>query len=144
LCDLGEILMTGLQVDGTSRHHAGDKDLSLMCMLGTFSHHTVANEASCIKIEDDNIALDRACLLGCGVVTGWGSAVYAAEVGPGDTVVVVGVGGIGANAIQGARLAGAKRIIAIDPVESKRTRAATFGATDTAASLAERAVSGLF
>jgi S-(hydroxymethyl)glutathione dehydrogenase/alcohol dehydrogenase len=129
--------MTGMQVDGTSRHHAGGKDLSLMCMLGTFSHDTVVNEASCIKIEDDKIALERACLLGCGVVTGWGSAVYAAEVGPGDTVVVVGVGGIGANAIQGARLAGAKRIIAIDPVESKRTRAATFGATDTAASLAE-------
>jgi Zn-dependent alcohol dehydrogenase len=107
-----------------------------MCILGTFAHHTVVNEASCIKIDKD-VPLDRACLLGCGVITGWGSAVYAAEVKPGDTVAVVGVGGIGANAIQGARLAGAKRIIAIDPIEFKREKALEFGATHTAASLAE-------
>ena len=107
-----------------------------MCLLGTFAHHTVVNEASCIKIDDD-IPLDRACLLGCGVVTGWGSAVYAAEVGPGDTVAVVGVGGIGANAIQGAKLAGAKRIVAIDPLENKREKAMEFGATHTAASMEE-------
>ena len=107
-----------------------------MCILGTFAHHTVVNEASCIKIEND-VPLDRACLLGCGVVTGWGSSVYAAEVGPGDIVAVVGVGGIGANAIQGAKLAGAKQIWAIDPIESKRERAMEFGATHTAASMAE-------
>ena len=107
-----------------------------MCLLGTFAHHTVVNEASCIKIETD-LPLDKACLLGCGVVTGWGSAVYAAEVQPGDTVAVVGIGGIGANAIQGAKLAGAKRIVAIDPLESKRERAMEFGATHTAASLEE-------
>ena len=94
------------------------------------------NEASCIKIEKD-VPLEKACLLGCGVVTGWGSAVYAADIAPGDTVAVVGVGGIGANAIQGARLAGAKRIIAIDPVEFKREKAMEFGATHTAASMAE-------
>ena len=107
-----------------------------MCLLGTFSHHTVVNEASCIKIDDD-IPLDRACLLGCGVVTGWGSSVYAAEVGPGDNVVVVGIGGIGANAIQGAKLAGAKRIFAIDPLENKREKAMEFGATHTSASMEE-------
>jgi S-(hydroxymethyl)glutathione dehydrogenase/alcohol dehydrogenase len=107
-----------------------------MCLLGTFGHHTVVNEASCIKIDDD-IPLDRACLLGCGVVTGWGSSVYAAEVGPGDNVVVVGVGGIGANAIQGAKLAGAKRIFAIDPLENKREKAMEFGATHTSASMEE-------
>ena len=135
LCDLGAAMGTGRQItDGTARHHAQDKDLGLMCLLGTFAHHTVVNEASCIKIDDD-VPLDRACLLGCGVVTGWGSAVYAAEVQTGDTVVVVGVGGIGANAIQGAKLAGAKRIIAIDPLENKRERAMDFGATHTAASL---------
>ncbi|MEZ5251278.1 MAG: zinc-binding dehydrogenase [Ilumatobacteraceae bacterium] len=105
-------------------------------MLGTFAHHTVVNEASCIKIDKD-VPLDRACLLGCGVVTGWGSAVYAAEVSPGDTVAVVGVGGIGANAIQGAKLAGAKRVIAIDPVEFKREKAMEFGATHTFSSLEE-------
>jgi S-(hydroxymethyl)glutathione dehydrogenase/alcohol dehydrogenase len=128
---------TGRQItDGTARHHAKDTDLGLMCLLGTFAHHTVVNEASCIKIDDD-VPLDRACLLGCGVVTGWGSAVYAAEVQTGDTVAVVGIGGIGANAIQGAKLAGAKRIIAIDPLENKRERAMDFGATHTAASLEE-------
>ncbi len=136
LCDLGALLGLGRQVDGTSRHHAKGQDLGLMCMLGTFAHHTVVNEASCIKIDKD-VPLDRACLLGCGVVTGWGSAVYAAEVKPGDTVAVVGVGGIGANAIQGAKLAGAKRVIAIDPVEFKREKAMEFGATHTFASLEE-------
>ncbi len=137
LCDLGALMGLGLQItDGTSRHHARGADLGLMCMLGTFAHHTVVNEASCIKIDND-VPLDRACLLGCGVVTGWGSAVYAAEVKAGDTVAVVGAGGIGSNAIQGARLAGAKRIIAIDPVEFKREKAMEFGATHTAASMAE-------
>ncbi len=137
LCDMGALLGLGMQItDGTSRHHAKGTDLGLMCILGTFAHHTVVNEASCIKIDDD-VPLDRACLLGCGVVTGWGSSVYAAEVKPGDTVAVVGAGGIGSNAIQGARLAGAKRIIAIDPVEYKREKAMEFGATHTASSMAE-------
>jgi len=137
LCDMGALLGLGVQIaDGTSRHHAKGEDLKLMCLLGTFAHHTVVNEASCIKIDND-VPLDRACLLGCGVVTGWGSSVYAAQVSPGDTVAVVGAGGIGSNAIQGARLAGAKRIIAIDPVEFKREKAMEFGATHTAASMAE-------
>jgi S-(hydroxymethyl)glutathione dehydrogenase/alcohol dehydrogenase len=137
LCDLGAGMAAGKQAaDGTSRHHAQGKDLGLMCLLGTFSHHTVVNEASCIKLDMD-VPLDRACLLGCGVVTGWGSSVYAAEVGPGDVVAVVGVGGIGANAIQGARLAGARQIWAIDPLENKREKAMEFGATHTAASLEE-------
>jgi S-(hydroxymethyl)glutathione dehydrogenase/alcohol dehydrogenase len=138
LCDLGMYLNVGLQIaDQTARHHAANgHDLRLMCLIGTFSHHTVVNEASCIKIDDD-VPLDRACLLGCGVVTGWGSSVYAAEVQPGENVVVVGVGGIGANAIQGARLAGAARIFAIDPLENKREKAMEFGATHTAASMEE-------
>jgi NDMA-dependent alcohol dehydrogenase len=137
LCDLGALMGLGRQVtDGGARHHGQGKDLGLMCLLGTFAHHTVVNEASCIKIDKD-IPLDRACLLGCGVVTGWGSAVYAAETAPGDVVAVVGVGGIGANAIQGAKLAGAKQIWAIDPLENKREKAMEFGATHTAASLEE-------
>jgi NDMA-dependent alcohol dehydrogenase len=137
LCDLGALMGVGKQIaDGTSRHHAKGVDLGLMCLLGTFAHHTVVNEASCIKIEKD-VPLDKACLLGCGVVTGWGSSVYAAEVTPGDVVAVVGVGGIGANAIQGARLAGAKQIWAIDPIEFKREKAMEFGATHTAASMEE-------
>ncbi|MGE0304235.1 MAG: NDMA-dependent alcohol dehydrogenase [Acidimicrobiia bacterium] len=137
LCDLGASMGSGMQIsDGTARHHVGGQDLGLLCLLGTFAHHTVVNEASCIKIEND-VPLDRACLLGCGVVTGWGSSVYAAEVEPGETVVVVGVGGIGSNAVQGARLAGARHIIAIDPVEFKREKAMQFGATHTFSSMEE-------
>lgn len=137
LCDLGATLGTGRQIsDGGARHHAQGQDLGLMCLLGTFAEHTVVNEASVIKIDND-YDLTRACLVGCGVTTGWGSAVYAAETQPGDTVVVVGVGGIGANAIQGAKLAGAKRIVAIDPVEFKREKAMEFGATHTFSSVDE-------
>jgi S-(hydroxymethyl)glutathione dehydrogenase/alcohol dehydrogenase len=138
LCDMGAVTATGMQLgDGTSRHHAQGQDLRLAIgALGTFAHHTVVNEASCIKIDRD-IPLDRACLMGCGVVTGWGSAVYAAGVEPGDTVAVVGVGGIGANAVQGAKLAGARVIAAIDPIEFKREKAMEFGATHTHASIEE-------
>ena len=77
-----------------------------MCMLGTFSTHTVVNENSVVKIDED-IPLDKAALVGCGVTTGFGTAVYGAKVGAGDTVVVMGIGGVGANAVQGARVAGA-------------------------------------
>jgi S-(hydroxymethyl)glutathione dehydrogenase/alcohol dehydrogenase len=137
LCDIGGVMITtGLQHDGTSRHHARGQDLRTFAVLGTFAHHTVVSEISCVKI-DPGISLDRACLLGCGVVTGWGSSVYAAEIGPGDVVAVVGVGGLGTAAVQGARLAGAKQIWAIDPVEFKREKAMEFGATHTAASLEE-------
>lgn len=136
LCDMGALIAFGRQADGTSRHHAGGDDLNLMCLLGTFAHHTVVNEASCIKI-DPSYSLRTACLVGCGAVTGWGSAVYAAEVGPGDTVIVVGVGGIGGSAIQGARLAGAETIIAIDSLESKWQKAKEFGAQHTFASMEE-------
>ncbi len=132
LCDLGSKIMQGGSLyDGSYRFHAQGKDIGTMCMLGTFAEHTVVNEASCVKIEKD-IPLDKACLVGCGVTTGWGSAVYAAEIGPGDTVVVVGIGGIGMSAVQGARLAGARHIVAVDPVEFKREQAQEFGATHTA------------
>lgn len=139
LCDMGSLTATGMQIsDGTARHHTPTgQDLALgIGSLGTFAHHTVVHEASCIKIEKD-LPLDKACLLGCGVVTGWGSAVYAAEVRPGDTVAVVGCGGIGSNAIQGAKLAGARVVAAIDPVEFKREKAMEFGATHTHASIDE-------
>jgi len=138
LCDLGMYQAEGRQIsDHTARHHSADgTDLGLMCLLGTFAEHTVVNEASCIKVDAD-VPLDKVCLLGCGVVTGWGSAVYAAEVKPGDDVVVIGIGGIGINAVQGAKLAGAHRIFAIDPVDFKREQALKFGATHTASSIDE-------
>ena len=127
LCDTNGI--SGYQLDGTSRHHARGQDLRLAIGgLGTFAHHCVVNEASLVKINKE-WPLDRACLLGCGVVTGWGSAVYAAQGAPGDTVAVVGIGGIGASAVQGAKLAGARVVCAIDPIEFKREKAMECGAT---------------
>lgn len=105
-----------------------------MCCLGTFARHGVVNEMSCVKVGDD-IPLDVACLVGCGVTTGWGSSVYAADIQPGDKVAVIGIGGIGAAALQGARLAGADMIFAIDPVELKRELAPRFGATHTFSSV---------
>jgi S-(hydroxymethyl)glutathione dehydrogenase/alcohol dehydrogenase len=138
LCESATTFTTGMQLgDGTSRHHTIDGlDLGLMCLLGTFAEHTVVNEVSCIKL-DPGWPLDKACLLGCGVVTGWGSAVYTADVQPGEYVAVIGIGGIGANAVQGARMAGARVITAIDPVEFKRDIAREFGATHVAASMDE-------
>ena len=136
LCDLGALIGYGRQTDGTSRHHAGDRDLQLMCLVGVFADYTVVNEASCIKIDPD-LSLRSACLAGCGAVTGWGSAVYAADVRAGETVVVVGVGGIGASAVQGARLAGAQAVVAVDPVAFKRERAVGFGAHVAFASMEE-------
>ncbi|MGI8491353.1 MAG: NDMA-dependent alcohol dehydrogenase [Acidimicrobiales bacterium] len=136
LCDVGAALMVGYQLDGTTRHHARGKDLSTMTCLGTFAKHTVVNVASCVKIPD-TIPLDRACLVGCGVTTGYGSAVYAAEVGPGQSVAVIGAGGLGMNAIQASRLVGAERIFAIDPVAFKRDKALEFGADLAYASIEE-------
>ncbi|WP_024795277.1 NDMA-dependent alcohol dehydrogenase [Tomitella biformata] len=137
LCDLGAKIYSGRQIfDDTARHHVGDQELALACGIGSFAHHTVVHEASCIKI-DPATPLDRACLLGCGFITGWGSAVYTAHIKPGETVVVAGIGGIGAAAVQGARLAGARTITAIDPVEFKREEALRLGATHVAASWEE-------
>jgi S-(hydroxymethyl)glutathione dehydrogenase/alcohol dehydrogenase len=136
LCDLGRFLYDNSLPDGTYRYHEGSSDFGQMCLLGTFSQYAVLSEASVVKIEDD-IPLELACLVGCGVPTGFGSSVKAGEVKPGDTTVVYGVGGVGANALQGAAIAGARYVIAVDPVEFKRTSAATFGATHAVATLDE-------
>jgi Zn-dependent alcohol dehydrogenase len=109
-----------------------------MCLVGSFAEHTVVNEASCIKLPPE-VPLDLACLLGCGVVTGWGSVVYASGIRPGDDVVIAGIGGIGINAVQGAVSAGARRIFAIDPLPFKRQQALAFGATHVAADFEEAA-----
>ena len=140
LCDLGAFLLAGRQVtDFTARHHAADgTDLGVMCCVGSFEPYTVVSEASCVTIEN-HIPLDKAALVGCGVTTGWGSAVNAADVRAGETVVVIGLGGIGMNAVQGARMAGAEKIIGIDPIENKREWSSTFGTTHTAASVEDAA-----
>ena len=134
LCELGMYMREGRQVsDHTARHHARGQDLGLMCLLGTFAEHTVVSQASCVKIEDD-LPLDLACLLGCGVVTGWGAVAYAGEARAGDVVVVIGAGGVGINAVQGAVAVGAEYVVAVDPVAFKREKAMEFGATHAVAS----------
>jgi NDMA-dependent alcohol dehydrogenase len=138
LCDLGAHLMTPGLLDGTYRVHARGQGVSQLLLLGAFSEYTVVPTASVVRV-DDSVPLDKAALLGCGVTTGYGSVVRTGETQPGDTVVVMGIGGVGINAVQGARIAGAQHIIAIDPVETKLTRAREFGATHVAPS-AEQAV----
>jgi NDMA-dependent alcohol dehydrogenase len=139
LCDLGAFLINGPQLDGTYRFHGRGQGLGQMCLLGTFSEYTVVPAASVVKV-DDGTALDKAALVGCGVTTGYGSAVRTAEVRAGETVIVMGIGGIGINAVQGARIAGARNIVAIDPVAFKREKALEFGATHTASTIGEAAL----
>ena len=136
LCDAGKNASTGEFPDGTFRFHLDGEDLGGMCVLGTFSQHLVVSEFSCIPIPDD-ISFDIAALVGCGVPTGWGSAVHAAGVRAGETVVVYGAGGVGSNAVQGARYAGAKYVIAVDPLENKREKAMELGATHAFATVEE-------
>src|SRR6478672_3850049 len=136
LCDLGAMIMAGTQLDGTYRRRARGQNIGVMALVGTFSQYGTVSEASIVKIDED-LPLSRACLLGCGVTTGWGSAVNTADVSPGDTVVVIGCGGIGSGAIQGARLAGAEKIVVVDPVAAKREKAFEFGATHFVTSMPE-------
>ncbi|HXW38275.1 MAG TPA: zinc-binding dehydrogenase, partial [Acidimicrobiales bacterium] len=98
--------------------------------LSSFAELMLVHENAVVKIVDD-IPLDRAALIGCGVMTGVGAVIHTAAVKPGESVVVIGCGGIGLNCIQGARLAGAGRIIAVDRVPMKLELAKQFGATDT-------------
>lgn len=128
LCDAGLNAAVGCLADGTFRFHADGQDFGGMCVLGTFAQHAVVSETSCVAIDDD-IPFEVAALVGCGVTTGWGTAVYAAGVRPGETVVVYGVGGVGINSVQGARYAGAKNVVAVDPVQLKLDTARKFGAT---------------
>ncbi|MDY7106137.1 MAG: NDMA-dependent alcohol dehydrogenase [Actinomycetota bacterium] len=138
LCDLGALTLAGGMItDGTYRAHLADgTDVGTMAKLGTFSEYMCLAEPSVIKVDDD-YPMSAVALVSCGVATGFGSAVNRAEVKAGDTVVVVGIGGIGANAVQGAKLAGASNVVAVDPIELKREKAQEFGATHTAASMDE-------
>ena len=108
----------------------GDEAVTQMANVGGFAEFVLTAASGLVKIPDD-IGLDIAALVGCSVMTGVGAAVNTAKVEPGTTVAVIGAGGVGLNIIQGARLAGARQIIAIDMVEHKLSIAKDFGATDT-------------
>jgi S-(hydroxymethyl)glutathione dehydrogenase/alcohol dehydrogenase len=138
LCDLGATILAGFLPDGSYPFSVDGKDAGAMCMLGTFSQYATISEHSVVKVDED-LPLEVAVLVGCGVPTGWGSAVNTGNVQIGDTVVIYGIGGIGANAVQGAAHAGATTIIAVDPLASKREFAQELGATH-AAETAEEAL----
>lgn len=138
LCDMGAgVLTPGMPTDGTYRHHTADgKPLGHLAKVGAFANHTVASVNSLVKIEPQ-LPLAPSALLSCAIPTGFGSVANRSNMRPGDTVVVVGVGGIGTGAIQGARIGGAAHIVAVDPVNFKQKSALQFGATHTAASAIE-------
>jgi NDMA-dependent alcohol dehydrogenase len=131
ICDWGATILEGSLPPDRFVRSGKHGQYGAMCMLGTFADHGVIHENSAVKVDDD-LPLDKAVLVGCGVTTGWASAVYAADVRAGETVVIWGVGGIGVNAVQGAAHAGAAHVIAVDPLASKRDFAQKLGATHTA------------
>ena len=138
LCDLGAFALIGSRFDeGNSfRMSLDGAPISQMACVSTFSQFTTVDENSCVKIPDD-IPFDAACLVGCGVSTGWGSAINSAAVEVGHTVIVMGVGGVGINAVQGAVHAGALHVIAVDPNAFKREFSRQLGATNAFANIAE-------
>jgi S-(hydroxymethyl)glutathione dehydrogenase / alcohol dehydrogenase len=128
LCETIMHLASGGLLDDTPRFALDGAPVHQLCFTGTFSEVTVVPDIAAVKIPDD-VPLGPASLLGCGVVTGYGAAVNTAGIQPGDSVVVIGCGGVGLSAIQGAKAKAAGQIIAIDRVTDKLDRARRFGAT---------------
>ena len=118
----------GLMPDGKSRFSLNKKSLFHYMGTSTFSNYTVLPEISVAKIRED-APFDKACYIGCGVTTGIGAVINTAKVEPGANVVVFGLGGIGLNVIQGARMAGANKIIGVDINNKKKDLAEKFGMT---------------
>ena len=119
----------GLMPDGTSRFSLNGKPVLHYMGTSTFANHTVLPEIAVAKIRPD-APFDKVCYIGCGVTTGLGAVMNTAQVEPGASVAVFGLGGIGLNVVQGARIAGADRIIGVDLNADKRPLAERFGMTD--------------
>src|SRR5919107_1751022 len=119
----------GLMPDGTSRFSLDGKKLHHYMGTSTFSNFTVLPEIAVAKVRED-APFDKICYIGCGVTTGIGAVIYTAKVWPGANVVVFGLGGIGLNVIQGARMVGADKIIGVDINPAKVAMAKKFGMTD--------------
>ncbi len=118
----------GIMPDGTSRFSIGSDTVYHYMGTSTFSNYTVVPEIAVAKIRED-APFDKVCYIGCGVTTGIGAVINTAKVQPGDNVVVFGLGGIGLNVIQGARIAGANMIVGIDINPAREELATTFGMT---------------
>ena len=121
--------MTGTRLDGTSPLSRAGAPVYQGFLLGGWGEYTVVRASNAVKIPDDT-PLEIACVIGCSVQTGVGAVLNTAKVETGATVLVMGLGGIGISIVQGARLAGAARIIVSDPVAERRDYASNFGATD--------------
>ena len=126
LCSRTDVVRTSVEPPRLSQ---GGATLTQMALLGSFAEQMLVHEHSVVKVGDD-LPFEQLALIGCGVTTGLGAALNTAKVEPGSTVAVIGCGGVGLNCIQGAALAGALRIIAVDAVETKLSLAQEFGATD--------------
>jgi S-(hydroxymethyl)glutathione dehydrogenase/alcohol dehydrogenase len=130
LCELGEqINKTNRMPDGTTRVHKDNLDLNVFSALGTMAEYAVIPANAAVKLPKD-APLERCALLGCAVMTGVGAVLNTAQVVPGSRVAIFGAGGVGLNAIQGAVIAGAEQIIAVDAQAKKLQMAQAFGATD--------------
>src|ERR1043165_6840658 len=114
--------------DGTSRFSVGGEKLFHYMGCSTFSNFTVLPEIAVAKVRED-APFDKICYIGCGVTTGIGAVIYTAKVRPGSSVVVFGLGGIGLNVIQGARMVGADKIVGVDLNPAKAEMARKFGMT---------------
>jgi S-(hydroxymethyl)glutathione dehydrogenase / alcohol dehydrogenase len=137
-----QIRMTGRLLDGTTRFKLGGEEIKHFAGVSSFSEYSVVPEKAVLKIPED-FPLDKAALLGCGVITGVGAAFNAARVKPGSSVAVIGCGGVGINVIQGAAIAGAEKIIAVDLLPKKLEFAKQFGATHTVNSKETNAVEAI-
>ncbi len=130
LCERKNILGAGSQLDGTHRVHNGDTEIPVMNGMGCMAEYVVT-PSMCVVPIDPGINMQVAALIGCAVTTGVGAVLNTAKVEPGSSVVVFGCGGVGISIIQGAVVAGAERIIAVDLNEDKLEMAKKFGATHT-------------
>ena len=119
----------GLLMDGTSRMSRDGQPVHHFFVTSTHAEYTVVPESGAIRVSKE-VPFDVACIVGCGVMTGVGAAVRKARVAPGSSVLVIGTGAVGLNVLQGAKLAGASRIVAADVSATRRDRALQFGATD--------------
>jgi len=139
LCDLGAAMLSGARFDDPTSfrlHLLDGTPVGQALGISTLAEMTTVSVSSVVKIDED-LPLEKVCLLACAVGTGWGSAVNLAQAQPGDTIIVMGVGGVGINAVQGAAQAGASNVVAVDPVAFKREKALELGATRVFADIGE-------
>lgn len=135
LCDLGMATLAGPMIsDGVWRHRIDGQNVNRMGQVGSFAETVVCDERSLVKIPE-NVPLDVAAVISCGLSTGFGSSANRGNVRPGEVVVVVGCGGVGHGALLGAIKSGAGTVIAVDPIKSKREHAEQIGATHSVDSM---------